>query len=291
MLLDDASFSKVRAVFLDPDSWDLITFLASLNLGTLNDLENTKEVATQLELFNPDTQSLTSRGWLVSDSCREYIFWIERDRQLPFLGYTDLLTIDAFENKEILEVGSGMGANLMSLSPFALNIEGLEPVGIYRQMGSILREREGLPEVKTLYGWAENLPYKDSSFDVVLCVSSHQYTDIRLAFSEMARVLRPNGELILIGGVFGKFLGELCATIPSSVRSFRSGLVTLSNTISYIAVGKRMVRSRGLGTTSRPIYLPSRVLCRIMAEKGLRVSVPGAVLNDEWLFRATKEKV
>ena len=45
-------------------------------------------------------------------------------------------------------------------------------------------------------GSAESLPFPDSYADIVTCRrAAHHFTDISLALSEMARVLRPNGRL------------------------------------------------------------------------------------------------
>ena len=47
-------------------------------------------------------------------------------------------------------------------------------------------------------GDAEHLPYADSMFDVIICNASfHHYTNPEAAVSEMRRVLRPGGSIIL----------------------------------------------------------------------------------------------
>src|SRR5690606_31466489 len=113
-----------------------------------------------------------------------------------------------FHGKTVLEIGSGMGANLMSLNTMAGSVSGVEPVMAYTQLGRIFCEREGLPEPAVRTGTGEAIPYDDASFDMLLCVSAHQYFDIRRALDEMVRVLRPGGELIIIGGVLGKYIPE-----------------------------------------------------------------------------------
>ncbi|MGR3527404.1 MAG: class I SAM-dependent methyltransferase [Paracoccaceae bacterium] len=288
MEFDETMFDRAKAAFLGPESDRLIACLAGLNLGRPVEDDHSLALAAELGWTLPGDRSLTALGGLVSDSCREYLFWIERGRRLPFLGFTDALTETAFHGKAVLEIGAGMGANLMSLSHLASKVEGLEPVAIYRQMGAILRQREGLPAARQGPSLAEALPHADASFDVALCVSAHQYMDLAPAFAEAARVLRPGGELILIGGVLDKYLRELLRDLPRRPALIRPGLVTLINTLGYMALGRRVIPARGGAMTSRPIYPPASSVCRLLADAGLSVTVPGTVLSDERVFRATK---
>ena len=288
MEFDDVSFDKAQALFLGQDSERLIACLAGLNLGAPVVDDQALSIVEAMGWILPGTRTLTGFGWLVSDSCREYKFWVERQRRLPFLGFTEALTETAFHGKAVLEIGAGMGANLMSLSPLVKSVEGLEPVAIYRQMGAILRQREGLPAARHGPGRAEALPHADASFDVVLCVSAHQYMELAPAFAEAARVLRPGGELILVGGVLGKFMRKVMSDLPRQPSVIRPGLVTLVNTLGYMALGHRVVAARSGTTTSRPIYPLASSICRLLRDVGLTVTVPGAVLSDERLFRATK---
>ena len=288
MEFDGTTFEQARAALLGQESDRLIACLAAFNLGQPVTDDDALAQAAHLNWILPDSHNLTRLGWLVSDSCREYLFWLERGRRLPFLGFTDALTELAFQGKAVLEIGAGMGANLMSLSPLAKSVEGLEPVAVYRQMGAILREREGLNTVRQGPGRAEALPHADGSFDAVLCVSAHQYMELSPAFSEAARVLRPGGELILIGGVLGKYMREVTRDLLSHPYKLRPGLVTLVNTLGYMTVGRRVFPARDGTTTSRPIYPPAPSICRLLLEAGLTVTVPGTVLSDERLFRAMK---
>jgi SAM-dependent methyltransferase len=193
MEFDKPTLDKVQDAFLDDGSEALIAYLTGVNLGQPQSGDASAAMATRLGWLDPATQTLTPLGWMVSDSCREYTFWRERARSLPFIGFTDALTESAFHGKAVLEIGSGMGANLMSLGQIAASVEGLEPMAIYRQMGAIFRQREGLPQVAQHAGRAEALPFADHSFDVVLYVSAHQYMELDSAFAEAARMLRPGG--------------------------------------------------------------------------------------------------
>jgi hypothetical protein len=60
---------------------------------------------------------LTAIGGLVADTLREYKFWLERNRALPWKG-SDVPHVGAqsYARKTLLEVGSSVGCNLFSLS-------------------------------------------------------------------------------------------------------------------------------------------------------------------------------
>jgi SAM-dependent methyltransferase len=72
-----------------------------------------------------------------------------------------------------------------------------------------LRDELHAPQVSFEVGWAENLPYRDASFDVVVSYDVLEHVqDPAKSFLEIARVLREGGEAWL---VFPSYLGALSA--------------------------------------------------------------------------------
>lgn len=232
---------------------------------------------------------LTPLGYLVGDSIREYKFWRERDRRLPCEGRVEHLSASYFEGKSLLEVGCGMGCNLMSIGRRAARLAGVEPVTVYRQMSRIFCQREALPFLEIEPGTGEELPFANSTFDTVLCVSSHQYMDVRRAFSEMARVLAPGGELIIVGGTLDTYVIEGFRPVArGSLRGLKDFAVTIANTLSYSAVSRRVVGARARGTTAFPVYpLPGRV-ARWLTECGLTEGRSVARIYPESCFSYVK---
>ncbi len=92
----------------------------------------------------------------------------------------------------LLEVGGGTGRVLERLRDQA------HPLVIADYSAAMLREamnKEGLCPVRAA---AERLPFPDASFDRVLVVDAlHHFHDQARAVSEMARVLRPGGRLVV----------------------------------------------------------------------------------------------
>lgn len=99
----------------------------------------------------------------------------------------------------VLDVGCGAGQELL---PFVQRL-GARGVGvdISSEAVDIARSqftKEGFDgEVEFICSPAESLPFGDKSFDVVICRLALPYTRNAQAMSEMARVLRPGGLLIL----------------------------------------------------------------------------------------------
>lgn len=96
----------------------------------------------------------------------------------------------------VLDVGCGTGALLERLArshPAAL-LSGVDPVS---EMLAVARERVPA-EVELREGWAEQLPFAEEQFDVVVSCNMFHYIQRPVdALREMRRVLRPGGRLIV----------------------------------------------------------------------------------------------
>jgi ubiquinone/menaquinone biosynthesis C-methylase UbiE len=102
--------------------------------------------------------------------------------------------IHDYAGRSVLEVGCGMGEGLNFLS----RITGARQlVGLDRSTLAIERARAKLsrdPQLRYTEGDAENLPFNDGEFDVIINIeSSHNYPNLGRFFDEVARVLKPGG--------------------------------------------------------------------------------------------------
>ena len=101
---------------------------------------------------------------------------------------------------DVLEVAVGTGRNL-SFYPDGTRLTGVDwspaMLGIARQRAAALGREADLRQ-----GDAQALDFPDESFDTVLCaLGLCAIPDDRRAVSEMARVLRPGGRLLLVDHV------------------------------------------------------------------------------------------
>jgi SAM-dependent methyltransferase len=104
-----------------------------------------------------------------------------------------------FKGKRLLEIGLGQGADSEQLIRRGARWSGLditpEAVGRLRMRAAI----RDLPIEDLKVGSALDIPYDDRSFDIVFSHGVlHHIPDIARAQAEIARVLRPNGKLIIM---------------------------------------------------------------------------------------------
>jgi SAM-dependent methyltransferase len=272
LTLDDKALEALRRCWLGPQGDAAIAHLVALNVHR----PSTPEVSITSWC---DAQGLTEHGrltpvgQLVSTSLREYAFWLERGRTTHHGKSHPWLSNNFYRDKDVVEVGAGFGANLFSIRPAARRVLGVEPVTIYRQVSPLLAEREGVVPVDLVHGLGEHLPLDDASVDVIVCYSSCQYMDTRRAFSDMARTLRPGGQLQVVCGVFDQAMASILGDLRArpSLGTARHALEVLLNTMSYQYLGRRALRRHAQGTTDAPVYPQEDHQARWMETAGLRV--------------------
>lgn len=112
------------------------------------------------------------------------------------------------QGKAILDLGCGEGRYSRILQGNGAVVTGIDPVPQF-----ITRARS-LDSVSTyVEGRAEELPFEDSSFDMVLSyLSIVDIADLRAASQEIARVIRDQGELIIVS------ISNVASTTPSWVK-------------------------------------------------------------------------
>ena len=101
-----------------------------------------------------------------------------------------------FSGKRVLEVGCGHGGGASyltrTLGPASYTGLDLNPAAI-----AFCRKKHNLPGLDFERGDAQNLPFPDQSFDVVINIeSSHCYPRLSSFLAEVARLLRPGGHFL-----------------------------------------------------------------------------------------------
>ena len=127
----------------------------------------------------------------VYDSGHAGIYEMCKDDYPPIL---DELNKADFEN--LLDVGCGTGPMIELLaSEFpSRHYTGLDLTPRMIEVASA----KDIESARFVVGDAEDLPFDDASFDVVICANSfHHYPNPQAFFNEVARVLRPDGKLVL----------------------------------------------------------------------------------------------
>ena len=93
----------------------------------------------------------------------------------------------------VLEIGAGTGKLTEALVALGHDVHATDPDD---DMLALLRKR--LPDVPTSVASAEQLPAADASYDVVVSGQAFHWFDHDRALPEIARVLRPGGQLALV---------------------------------------------------------------------------------------------
>ena len=289
MEFNEEELRRIRLHFAGEYGASLIELMYRTQFGEdASDLpKETIQIARDLVWIN-SSGKMTDLGRLAADSCREYTFWLRRGKALPFEGSGKHLTQSFFLDKSVLEVGCGMGANLMSLVGTARELSGVEPTSAYSQLGAIFRNRESMPQLDIRTGVAETLPFENNRFDIVFCVAAHHYFDICSALDEFERVLKPGGQLLIIGDTLEI---EAWLAVKDSWRRpqmFKPFVISVINTMSYMALKRRVFRAKNNSTTSRAIFPLRSSMVRWLNNAGLVLNLPVLRVGPDTCFHARK---
>jgi ubiquinone/menaquinone biosynthesis C-methylase UbiE len=161
----------------------------------------------------------TALWWRKNPSACPYSqrFWVQAPH--PLITRERLReTLEPSVGERILEIGPGTGYYTLDLGEW-IGVEGaLEIFDIQQEMldHTMGRARErGLANVTATQGDARELPHPDASFDaVVLTTVLGEIPDQEAALREIARVLKPNGRLVV-----GELLGDPHYVSPGALAS------------------------------------------------------------------------
>jgi ubiquinone/menaquinone biosynthesis C-methylase UbiE len=136
---------------------------------------------------------------------------------LQIVGEMLCEAVDVRSNQRVLDVAAGNGnATLAAARRFA-DVVSTDYVGSLLERGRMRAEAEGLP-VTFQEADAENLPFADASFDVVLSTFGVMFTpNQEQAARGLMRVCRPGGKIGMANWTPESFVGRLFKTIGKYV--------------------------------------------------------------------------
>jgi SAM-dependent methyltransferase len=105
-------------------------------------------------------------------------------------AYRQLGRTQPFERA--LDVGCGAGVSTRALSGFAKSCIGLEPAEAMLQWVATIA-----PSAEFVVGAAEAIPLRDRAVDLITAAGSLNYANLDLFFPEAARVLAPDGVVLV----------------------------------------------------------------------------------------------
>ena len=144
---------------------------------------------------------------------------------LQIVGETLCEALDLRAGQQALDVAAGNGNATLAAARRGCDVVSTDYVAALLERGKARANAEGLA-VRFEEADAENLPFPDASFDVVLSTFGVMFTpNQERAAAELARVCRPGGKIGLANWTPSGFIGELFKVIgrhlppPSGVKS------------------------------------------------------------------------
>jgi len=111
----------------------------------------------------------------------------------------------------VLDIACGTGNVTLPLARTGAVVTGLDMTPPLLKQARARAVREGLP-IRFDEGFAESLPYPDSSFDLLVSMFGVMFSPFpATVVSEMARVLRPGGRIALASWTSSGFTGKMSA--------------------------------------------------------------------------------
>ena len=163
-----------------------------------------------------------------------------------------LRTLDLVGFRSVLDVGCGSGAWLLAMARLNAHVVGVDPD---RGVLEVARAHcGGVGNVDIRQMGAESLKFDDDTFDAVMCFSVLPYVDQDAAISEIQRVLKPSGTLMI--GTVGA--GYYTKHVVEGIRHDRLDAIRYGLDPILVAAG-RALRGNNLAPASLRSWSPRSV--------------------------------
>jgi ubiquinone/menaquinone biosynthesis C-methylase UbiE len=102
----------------------------------------------------------------------------------------------------VLDIATGGGFLALEFARHAREVQGVDITPEMLERAELLKAGSGLQNLRFRTADVENLPFPESSFDIVSCrFAFHHFPDPRRAVSEMARVVKEGGRVVMVDGI------------------------------------------------------------------------------------------
>jgi len=162
------------------------------------------------EVISPSTPAVD----LAAVKSKQHLAWSSGDyavvgTTLQIVGESLCEALDLRAGERVLDVAAGNGNATLAAARRWCDVVSTDYVPALLERGRARASAEGLP-VQFEQADAENLPYPDHSFDVVLSTFGVMFApDQDKAAAEMARACKPGGRIGLANWTPASFVGEL----------------------------------------------------------------------------------
>jgi ubiquinone/menaquinone biosynthesis C-methylase UbiE len=102
----------------------------------------------------------------------------------------------------VLDVATGAGHTALAMAPHVAQVVASDLTPEMLDVARGLAKQRGVSNISFADAEAEDLPFKDQSFDLVTCrIAPHHFADVPRFVSEVARVLRRDGVFGLVDNI------------------------------------------------------------------------------------------
>jgi len=153
---------------------------------------------------NPTPEELRHAELEVLDSMQDWLIYVLNPAlydQLKFLSWDDqsLLSMANFEDKIVLDIGSGTGRLAFTVAPYAQVVFAIEPIPNLRRYLWQKRTILGLTNVYPIDGTITQIPLPADFADILM--AGHVFgDDFDQEYAEMRRVVKNGGMILLHPG-------------------------------------------------------------------------------------------
>ncbi|MER9895259.1 class I SAM-dependent methyltransferase [Mesorhizobium sp. M0119] len=187
----------------------------------------------------------------------------------------------------ILDIGCGAGSFARQLVAEGADVSGIDPAA-----GAIREAVAAVPQASFVKGVAESLPFGDAAFDIAVMINAlHHVPEVAMqaALGEAARVINPNGVLIVVEPLAtGNFFAALRPIEDETIvrqaaqlaieTAVSSGMLARMATLQYV---RREVFRTVKGFLDRVVAVdPSRRKVVEHDESGITAAVLAAAQRD-----------
>lgn len=150
----------------------------------MNNIADKKQISMIQKSFETQAASFDSKNYHLSK--QEYLnYMIEKTAPQK----TDTM----------IEVASGTCICGRAFAPFVSHVTCLDTTSAMLEIGKTECEKTNIRNITFVKGIAEELPFLDNSFDIVISrLAFHHFINVKEIFAEMKRVLKQGGKLVLI---------------------------------------------------------------------------------------------
>lgn len=181
--------------------------LAGVSLKTINRYENNKSINIYSErkiLHALDIDFLKNLDVNVEKNIISFDKQAENYNEFRYINQKDSIIqlVNSgypYKNKVVLDLGSGTGFLSREIARMSKDVYALDISQAMINKMETLNKKYKINNLHPLKGDAHSLPFIDDTFDLIFTrLTFHHFKDIDLVLKEIKRVLKKNGELIIV---------------------------------------------------------------------------------------------